>query len=421
MKRKIIPEKEFSRDLDRMLAGQKPEENHDLGDDYLTAIGFARKLIGLRSEPRSDFAAGLKQRLLSRIADRGQVMQVSLWERWSSLLGRPLWRTAIASVLVVALSVAVIWGTGILPGGMQSTDFDAVYEGAQDTDTGVAQQPKTSPERNSITAPSPAPTPPPLVSSQHAASLQVSAVTAKPFYFPGEEVEINLSLTNSTQEPLTVAYFPPYTEISRRGILLRTFDRGNQDVRLVAGETVTYTLLWDQLDSHGKPVSPALYEVDVEYITLTRGSSTVAEEENYNNAGGVDIRYPQGALEKTIAVNQSQEASGVAVTLEWVEMSAVGCRIYALITPPGYSLPPPYISSPPPGIYPLQADYAVGGVFKDAGYSAITEVLDKGVRLTWGLEPAFLDPVPGDARNMSFRISGIGDRQGPWEFYIELQ
>ena len=49
---------------------------------------------------------------------------------------------------------------------------------------------------------------------------------------------------------------------------------------------------------------------------------------------------PEGVMEKTIEVNQSQTVNGIEVTLQRIELTSTGMTVYAFNTPPGYSLPP---------------------------------------------------------------------------------
>jgi hypothetical protein len=132
-------------------------------------------------------------------------------------------------------------------------------------------------------------------------------------------------------------------------------------------------------------------------------------------------------MEKNIEVNQSQTVSGITITLERVELSAMGARFYAFTIPPGYSppkqpLPPilPLPHPPPPEMVAVHAEYTVDGVTKDAGYSGIG-AHGNGIRLTWGSDVAHLDPIPSDAKELTFVITRLGDREDPWEFHVPLE
>jgi len=125
----------------------------------------------------------------------------------------------------------------------------------------------------------------------------------------------------------------------------------------------------------------------------------------------------EGAMEKTIEVNSSQTVSGITVTLERIEFSASGMKVYVFNTPPGYSLPQGPQLLPPPMMMHVTAEYSVdGGAVKQAGPSAI-RFLENGMEPIW----ENLDPVPKNATELTFTITKLGDMEGPWEFFIPLE
>ena len=63
--------------------------------------------------------------------------------------------------------------------------------------------------------------------------------------------------------------------------------------------------------------------------------------------------------------------------------------------------------------------YIVDGLAKESGPAAVSH-LDEGIRLRWGYEPEYLDPVPSDAEELVITIASLGDWEGPWEFRIPL-
>ncbi len=130
----------------------------------------------------------------------------------------------------------------------------------------------------------------------------------------------------------------------------------------------------------------------------------------------------EGAMEKTIEVNESQTVNGVTMTLERVELSTSGMKVYVFTTPPGYSelerpTPEGPPLPPPPMMMHVTAEYSVdGGALKQAGSSAI-RFLENGIEHIWD----WLDPVPKNATELTFRITKLGDMEGPWEFSIPLE
>ena len=63
------------------------------------------------------------------------------------------------------------------------------------------------------------------------------------------------------------------------------------------------------------------------------------------------------------------------------------------------------------------AEYSFDGApMKEAGSSGI-RFLDNGMKHSWDM----LDPVPKDAKELTFVITKLGEWEGPWEFSIPLQ
>jgi hypothetical protein len=122
-------------------------------------------------------------------------------------------------------------------------------------------------------------------------------------------------------------------------------------------------------------------------------------------------------MEKTIELNKSQTINGVSITLESIELTATEMKINAFYVPPDY-LPPqswdvkiqPYYQTD------ARAEYRIddGTMKRASGFGF--QFMDDGIRLFWQSS----DPVPVDARELTFVISRLGDYEGPWEFRIPL-
>jgi len=382
-------------DINKLLSAYLDEEvnprERKLIEDHLPTCEKCREELRLFASTRE----ALRQALSTKAAGAEPSIQAwnnvrqhiesksSFWEHFTGILSKPAWRVAIPVVLVLIV-VGTLWGTGVLPG----------LQGGKDT------------------IPVPITTVPATTNPTTTRSLRVTAVTAvtdKLSYLPGEQVEIKLSLTNITQEPLTLSNFPPYTEISRLGVLVRKFDRGEQQINLAPGESTTYTIIWDQLDDGGKPVNPAVYQVAAEYVTVTKGSSP-AGQESYHELTEVTIEFPQGAMQKTIEVNLSQTVDGVTMTLERVELSATEIKVYFLMSPN-------YVQ----GIADMRCKYRIdnGNTFGPVSWGY--RMLEKGMEFVWG----DLYPAPNDAQMLFFSITRVsvprvGD-YGPFEFKVQLQ
>jgi hypothetical protein len=196
---------------------------------------------------------------------------------------------------------------------------------------------------------------------------------------------------------------------------VRSFAAGNREIRLEPGEVVTYTLSWDHRDENGVQVLPGWYVVNVS-VTYVHGSPPKTTRQSFGDTAKIYIQYPQGAMEKTIKPNQSQTVNGISITLERVELSAEGARFYAFVVPPGYTPSQPV----PMVIAPVHARYSFDGTTRDAGLAG-WGARDDGIKLIWGPPDQPLDPVPSDAKELTFIITHFGNIEGPWEFKIPLE
>ena len=393
--------REFSEAVDKMLAGRKVEPHPDMPDDYQEAIDFAQKLIELKGAPHPSFKAQLEDSLLSKLGEmeRERPKRNRFREGLKHLVPqRPMWRAVAASLLVIA-AVGVIWGTGILS-----------------QPPIPAPTPVPAPIPAPTPTPTPAPTPTPPLPGPAPKILEVEATPAKTACLPGEDVEIEFEFKNASSESITIAPFPPRMQVMRPRPweTIRAFAEGSEELGLQPGEIAKYTLVWDQQDDSGQQVAPGWYYLDVQGITVTKGTPpTTRSGMSFGTITKVLIQFPQGAMEKTIEVNQSQTANGITITLERVQLSREEAKFYASTTT---RLTEEGIDPLLVKLIPILAQYTVDGSAKDAGYAA-ERLSAQGTELIWD----DLDPLPSDARELTFTITRFGDWQGPWEFNIPLQ
>jgi len=417
MGEEVNMEREFSKYLDRILAGEQVEVSAEVEPDFRTALDFAQKMAQLRAVPSQSFKAQLKERLLRELSESiTEVVGRRNWfrEGLRHLVPRTAaWRAAVTVAVVVIMAVVgVFWGTGVLPG----------FRGGM----APAQAPAPVPATTATPTPAPGPMPPPRFPSPPP-PLEVSVAIEQTIYFPGEQVEIKFLFANVSSEPIAVNPFPPEIRIrlpiSMPGLRgeVKSFPAGTEELKLEPGETRTHTLVWDQGDNSGQQVQPGWYEVGINRFTVTKASAPEKTELGFMDITRVLIQHAQGAMEKTIEVNQSRTVNDITITLERAELSATGIRFYAFIIPPGYSAQPPGPVPPlPPKVFPVRAEYRVDGVTRDAAY-ARTSAYQDGFRLIWGEEPTLLNPIPSDAKELTFTITRLGDWEGPWEFHIPLE
>jgi hypothetical protein len=338
------------------------------------------------------------------------------------LLTSKTWQVATVTAAVVVIAVvAAIWqfgGVGQAPPipAPAPTPAPAPAPAPAPTPT-PAPTPVPAPTPRP-TPPSPMPAPPPL--------LEPTAIADRSVYLLGESVTVKFSLRNVSSSPLVISPNPPEIEIMLpvKEEVVKTFAPISGRVRLEPGEEVTYTLVWDQHDSSGQQVAPGYYNLNIRAKDLLINDRKAGM---LGTTAKVLIQYPQGAMEKTIEINQSQTVNGLTITLERVELTSIAARFYAFTIPSDYhppegsaaNIPPyriPYLSD----MRPVHATYTCDGVTKEAG-AADLSTRGEGIILTWARPFEPLDPVPGDAKELTFTITKLGDTEGPWEFKVPLE
>jgi len=259
--------------------------------------------------------------------------------------------------------------------------------------------------------PTPAPTPPSpprTLPPFPVEFIEMDATTAKS-YLPGEEVVIEFSFKNITDEPFEIDPFPPDIEIvGGRGAdeLVRLFPAGTETKSLEPGEVASYTLTWDQRDDQGQQVDYGCYWL---YIT---GGGTLVDKALFD----VFILPPEGVMEKTIEVNKSQTVNGVTFILERVQLTACGVMFVAFNADYRLDEDP---ETPPPPMDETLAEHSFGGggtreADSPSGVGGGSEL--EGAEYVWD----WSDPVPNGTKELTFTITKFGDQEGPWEFHIPL-
>jgi hypothetical protein len=302
------------------------------------------------------------------------------------LLTNKTWQVAaVTAAVVVIAAVAAIWQFG-----------------------GVSQAPPPAPTPTPVPTPTPRPAPPP--------PFERSVVPEEAHYLPGESVEVKLSLTNIASDTITMSPYPPEIRVTPwldRDRVLSSRAGGTQPLDIEPGDTIALEFTWDQKNAEGEQAPPGWYAVTFKDISVTQGDRRTT----FNPTAKVLIQYPQGAMEKSLDLNQSQTVNDITITLERVELTATGMKFYAFNTPPGYSLPLGQPGPAPSFWIHAEAEYSIdGGSVSKAGSSGI-RFLDNGTRHTWNN----LDPVPSDAKELTIRITQLGDWEGYWDFRVPLE
>lgn len=228
---------------------------------------------------------------------------------------------------------------------------------------------------------------------------------------------------NVSSETIILTPFPLEIQVKPQDgdeILYQTPIASKRSQMLFPGREIRLVFPWDQKDKEGNQIPPGWYRLVLKELTVTQETTTMRHHLDSYTVSRFLIQYPQGAMEKSLDLNQSETVNGITVTLERVELTSAGMTVYAFNTPLGYT--------PPQGILPTSrfmvasAECSVdGGMVKQAGLAGF-RFLEDGTRYTWKK----LDPVPSDARELTFRIKMRYEDKpeellGPWEFKIPLE
>ena len=272
--------------------------------------------------------------------------------------------------------------------------------------------PTPTPTSTPTPLPRPTPTPVPGITATPWV-LPFRITTDKTHYLPGESIEIRMSLENNRGETITVPSFPPETVVIRgiTGEKIRTFPPGEK-IQLKPGETVSYTLKWDQRDENGREVSPGRYYVGVDVVRVE------VEDRYLTGFGGthmeIIIGYPQGALNRTLELNESKTSNGITVVLQKIEFSPSDVKFYLKTDIPLYSGEPVPIPTPLPTPPDVLTSYSA---------SLKVDGEERPVK-DWAFRPDdkwtiifIADPVPSDAKRLSFVVRNAGT----WEFNVSLK
>jgi hypothetical protein len=334
---------------------------------------------------------------------------------------------ATASTVVVAVIVffAVMFFGGMKMGSPPSVP--ATSTTSSTTTTATATQTATTTTIPQTTMPSSTTTPAPGISPVVTYNKLPDIVSNY-----GKEVKIDLSFYNQAPETRVMSPFPPdisiikLPNITPPDELVRTYPASGGEVEIPPGGTTAYTLDWDQKDDGGQQVAPGWYGIEVA-VGSRNASGSIGQVRGI--AVWVLVLPPEGVMEKTIEVNQSQTVTGLPfesgqlidlTIIQKIEMTADSVGFTVMVTSPSYS-PPQAPGLPDPrwmlGAY---ATYTVDSVIHDAGVAAMNPG-ESGLTLRWGSGLDKIDPIRADARELTFTITKIHDWEGPWTFEVPLK
>lgn len=227
-------------------------------------------------------------------------------------------------------------------------------------------------------------------------------------YLPGEVVEIELTLEHTGSKPINISPFPPEIKVKRPNpsfnqpfLVVRSFSPSSKKIKLDPGEKITYLLRWNQQDENGIQVSPGFYEVGLYNFTVENPEFGISKMGYTSSSHEVFINFPHGAMNKTLS--QSQTSDGVNLTLT-LKLFSRGAQARALVQFSNYTLP--FKGLPSPILNPPRsALYSV-----DNGTQQVLDgslvFREEGIILSWNM----IDPVPSDAKEITFVITGLSVR-----------
>jgi hypothetical protein len=300
------------------------------------------------------------------------------------------------------------------------------------------------------------PVPMPITGRNNVYSVQSNIVSSKPVYMPGEQIQMELTLTNASYgqvEPVFVSPLPPAISLVTSGLtssrdmppdmglipglasgpVVKFFPAGTDERKLAVGENINYKLTWDQKMESGAQAPSGWYFYEMKF-SIRRESSPTVDSTTGGRTKAFLIQYPQGAMQKTIELNQIKTITGMpyitengtrlvdlVINLKEVVLDEKGASFYAVVTSPGTQFSrknqPQWASGS------NMAQFIVDGAVNSAR-AANMQFSDNGVELHWGAwgnDPNYLDPVPADAKSLSFIITELFGQQGNWEFKILLE
>jgi hypothetical protein len=109
-------EKEFTKDIDRLLAGKKIEDGRQMSEDYRSNIETAARVIECRREPSDFYKQELKKQLLLKLHEKERaatgLRKPASGENWFRTLfpRETAWRLVPVQISLAVISLLAIWG-----------------------------------------------------------------------------------------------------------------------------------------------------------------------------------------------------------------------------------------------------------------------------------------------------------------------
>lgn len=383
-------EKQFSENLDRLLAGEELKPDQIADEEMRSALEFARKMAELRATPTESYQARLKACLLQKLEEQEAKAQEKRGWLWN-LAHQPVWQAVTAALFVIILG-GIMWGAGLL------------------RLSGPAAVPAPLPAP--VPAPAPAPRPAPV--PRPGTLFSVDASTNKTIYQSGEAVKIDLVMRNVSAQPLKIEKLPPILSLMQESTRqpVYTFAAGNETLTLAPNQVASFSMTWNQMDYQGRLLTGSYY-VELEDLEIQGRAIQLNLD---RPARFTIIPSPRSSGSTTFDLNQSQTVNDITVTLTKVVLTDSGVTLYTFISrPPDYTLVPG--SSRPDRDYQASAAaYAADSNWLKEARAFSVEYLDSGMNQMWYIDEA----IPAEARDVFFMVNNIGSWRGSWQFSIPL-
>jgi hypothetical protein len=259
---------------------------------------------------------------------------------------------------------------------------------------------------------------------------------------------MDVSVVNKSHgnvKPVTISPFPPEMELfsandvssgnSQYARATKTFAAGTENITLEAGQSVRYSLTWDQKDDYGQQAPPGAYFYK---YTCWLDVPIIGRAGSGGRLEAFTIQHSPEPLLKTIDLNQCRNVRNLTfrtngirqhdvdpptynvdliLCLRHVESNKNGTTFVMMASSPN-NPQPNYMgwSSGSDDAY-----YLVDGVRNYAGQPNRLD-LGEGLQLTWSSNGSYyIAPLPSDAQRITFILNDFNGWKGPWEFQVPLK
>ena len=255
---------------------------------------------------------------------------------------------------------------------------------------------------------------------------QESYTAGIPVYSYGEEIMMNITLTNKGPGPVTIMGVPPLMGISHKGEPdFLKYQRSDVAKVLNENESCDTLLIWDQKDEAEIQVEPGEYTIGVYYLYSPGDSGGIWDLSNIRRmtrTRDILINPRQGTLQADLIFNDLKQDKEVTVTL-----LSLDCNTTKGVVAFDVEIPEKSVDSTPrpEGLVPCDVNaYPVGYYSIDEGeqknFLDTYWICDTGPTQVHRIYMVF-EPVPADAKTINIRITQIGNHEGSWDFHIDLK